>query len=459
MYFWDVMASAIQHSTVERPLWRMSPTQFMREVLEVRPWKGQRKINQLVAEGHKRISVYTGHGVGKTLDAAALVCWAVGCADPPYTVVTTAPTFRQVRDQLWREVNRLWTSSDRLRALGECLTTRLECAAGHYAVGFSTKEPGRFQGIHAPRILFIVDEANALPEPIWEAIDACMVNRSAQVLSVGNPIVPYGHFFRDKDRLGVKLLTISSREHPNVRSGRELIPGAVTQEWIEDFEEEYATRPGAVASRIDGVFPAGSSDSIVSRDLFRASMHVVPRTMWPSVLGVDVARYGTNFTTSARQTGQLLVGIDSWDRASIVETADRVEKDWRQSPTDWIVVDDDGVGGGVTDVLESRGLPVVPFHNGGKADAPAKYANCATEAWWSVREGLESSILATKEMDYELELQLTTRDYETRPNGQLKLEKKEKYTKRTGFASPDRADAWAMAYWMVTRAWRGVRAA
>jgi hypothetical protein len=102
---------------------------------------------------------------------------------------------------------------------------------------------------------------------------------------------------------------------------------------------------------------------------------------------------------------------------------------------------------------------VLPFHNGGRADATERYANAATEAWWAVREQLEGGVLAIEEEDPELTLQLTTRDYETLPNGRLRLERKEDYTRRTGLPSPDRADALAMACWAVVRGWRGARAA
>jgi hypothetical protein len=286
-----------------------------------------------------------------------------------------------------------------------------------------------------------------------------MVNRQAQVLSLGNPIVPYGHFFQDLERGGVTTMRVSCHDHPNVRTGRELIPGAVTREWVEAFERDYASRPDAISSRVRGLFPVGGARCIVTRDMVRGALAVRATTTWPTALAVDVARYGDNQTAMVRQHGQAILGLVTWEKASVVETADRVEEEWRRDPTDMVVVDDDGVGGGVTDVLASRGCPVLPFHNGGRADATERYANAATEAWWAVREQLEGGVLAIEEEDPELTLQLTTRDYETLPNGRLRLERKEDYTRRTGLPSPDRADALAMACWAVVRGWRGARAA
>lgn len=448
---WERLASELSASG-SRPRVGMSYAQFCREVLGVHPWKKQREIANAIGRGDRSVYVYAAHGVGKTHCLASIVCWALSCWDPVPVIVSSAPTFRQVRDQLWREIRRMWNSSQSLIARGECLTTSLEVDGG-YAVGFSTNDPGRFQGIHAPRLLFIVDEANAFPEAIWEAIDSCMTGRSVQIAAIGNPIIPYGRFYRGATERGVTTMTIPASLHPNVITGREIIRGAVTREWVADMEDRYKSRPDVIESRVLARFPQSSTHALISRELLQRALSVTPKTWWPSVLGVDVARYGGNYTVVARQRGQLLEDLREWRHTSITHSADRVEAEWKREPTEYVVVDDDGVGGGLTDILLDRGLPVVPFRGGARADEPEKYKNVVTEAWWSVRSALESDMLAFRDIDPELELQLTTRDYEVLPTSQLRLESKDDYSRRTGLTSPDRADALAMACWQVTRVW------
>lgn len=451
MQFLDMLADCLEDAPP--PLVRMGSDEFARRVLGVRLWAGQRRINDAVAAGHRRVYVGTGHGIGKTFDCAHLVCWALATWDPPPVVITSAPTFRQVRDQLWREVRQMWNGSERLAHLAECMTTKVELDETHYAYGFSTNEPARFQGIHAPRLLFVIDEANGFPDKIKEAIDACMTGGGAQLVAIGNCVVPYGWFFRGFGDPSVRTMRISSRRHPNVRAGRELIRGAVTRGWIEEFEAEYASRPEIVASRVDAVFPSSASHGLIDREWLDAARSVEARTRWPVVLSVDVARYGDNLTVMTRQEGQLMARAWEWSKCGIDETARRVAREAREHGADYVVVDDDGVGGGVTDILRSDGMPVVAFHNGGRADRPEVFTSQATEAYWAVRSHLEGRVLAADVSDG-LSLQLTTREYEMRPSGQIKLESKDEYRRRTGLGSPDRADSWAMGVWQVDRAWR-----
>lgn len=434
----------------------MSLTRFCREILGVHPWKKQREIHEAIESGARRIFIKTGHGVGKSFDMACVVCWAMATWVPKPVVITTAPSFRQVKDILWREIRDKWNSNERLRRIGECNITSLSISEKSYAMGMSTNKPVRFQGIHAERLLIIIDEANGFPESIWQSIDSCLSNKQAILVAIGNAIVPYGRFFRGFSDPMVKTISVSSREHPNVRSGREVIPGAVTTTWIEDFTREYESCPQVIQARVDAVFPQSSDNALITRDLILRATTVEAKTLWPSVLAVDVARLGSNLTVVARQNGQKLESLSLWGQKRTTWTTEQIYRMYQEDPTDFVVVDDDGVGGGVTDQLIERGVPVVAFHNGGVPDNQEKFRNCASEAYWSVREGLEAETLAADTLDEDLVLQMTTRDYSVLPTSQILLEPKDKYTRRTGLPSPDKADAWSMAFWQVNRHWRSV---
>ena len=121
-----------------------------------------------------------------------------------------------------------------------------------------------------------------------------------------------------------------------------------------------------------------------------------------------------------------------------------------------IHVDDDGVGGGVTDRLrevikEKRlRLSVVDCHNGGKANDSDHYANWVTEKYFGLKERfVEGDIVLPK--DDELTAQLSTRKYSINSRGQLIIEDKASYKKRIG-RSPDRADALILAFSSNARA-------
>jgi len=459
----DELAAGIEAHYQRQALSSLSFSRFAREVLGIRLWKQQRELGRLIDAGYRRIAGKWGHGTGKTLAGAVAVCRWLACGGPGTVVVTSAPTNRQVEEVLWREVRRLWSGSPLLRGLAVPLQRKIEIDTNWAAYGFATNEPQRFQGWHAPRLRFLIDEANAFPEFLFTSIDSCIAGGDAQLVLLGNAIVPCGYFYRcfgDRDpdpeqprTAGTAKLTVSARAHPNVRTGRHLIPGAVSLTWVRDFEERYGSAPDVVKARIDAEFPDSMEDGLVPLAWLRAAREVQPRTLRPVVYGLDVARFGSNLSVLTRLEGQRLAWQKCWAKASTTLTADRVRAIFASDGADRIVVDDDGVGGGVTDQLRAYGLPVEAFHAGQPATQPDRFANRITEAWWCVREGFEHGLWAIDQPEGELELQLASRRYSLTPRQTLRLEPKDEFTQRTGMASPDRADSFALAAWQTLVDW------
>src|SRR4051812_10889301 len=79
------------------------PVAFVREQLGVEPDPWQAELMTAVASGERRISVRSGHGVGKSSCASWLCIWHVMFRFPQKTVIT-APTSSQLFDALFSEV-------------------------------------------------------------------------------------------------------------------------------------------------------------------------------------------------------------------------------------------------------------------------------------------------------------------------------------------------------------------
>jgi phage terminase large subunit len=116
---------------------------------------------------------------------------------------------------------------------------------------------------------------------------------------------------------------------------------------------------------------------------------------------------------------------------------------------DRIVVDDVGVGGGVTDRLRESppknkrgGISIVAFNGGAAARQPRKYANAISEAWLELAEEFIRGKISI-ENDPALISQLSSRRRIIQGDRTLRLETKNSYKSRTGI-SPDNADALAM---------------
>ena len=98
---------------------------FAGEVLGVRLWSKQREVLEALAR-ERRVAVKSGNGLGKDFTAAVAVLWYLYRHNPGI-VLSTAPTFRQVRHVLWRQIRRLHRGASDLLG-GTLLDTRWELA-------------------------------------------------------------------------------------------------------------------------------------------------------------------------------------------------------------------------------------------------------------------------------------------------------------------------------------------
>ena len=90
-------------------------------MLSVSLWEKQEEVLAALPD-NQRVAVKSGNGLGKGFSAAVAVLWYLHCHDPAI-VLSTAPTFRQVRHILWRQIRRLYRSNRGILA-GKMLDTR-----------------------------------------------------------------------------------------------------------------------------------------------------------------------------------------------------------------------------------------------------------------------------------------------------------------------------------------------
>jgi phage terminase large subunit len=190
------------------------PVTFSRLLLGQNPWRLQREI--LTSAARNRLTaVKSCHAAGKTRNSALLALWAL-CRWKESLVITTAPTFRQVK-VMWGEIAEARRNS-RI-AFPEPTATELKLADKRYAVGLSTNDPNKFQSYHASHVLIIADEAQGILNAIWEAVEGIRAGGDVRVLMQGNPTVTGGHY-QDafgRNRAIWKTFTISAFDTPNLQ--------------------------------------------------------------------------------------------------------------------------------------------------------------------------------------------------------------------------------------------------
>ena len=261
----------------------LPPVAFARYVLRVRLWHKQAEILDALPH-HHRIAVKSGNGLGKGFTAAIAVLWFLHTHNPAI-VLTTAPTFRQVRHILWRQIHTLHRRNPQTLG-GQLLHTRWELAQDRYALGLSADHPDQFQGFHSPNLLLIVDEAEGVPDPIYDAITAITTTAHAQLLLLGNPTTNSGAFRRafHQERHTYKTITISALDSPNLTANHPIIPGLVTPQWVQERQQIWGINNPLYQSRVLGQFPDQTPDTLIPLSLLEAAIyhqyipdtHVIP---------------------------------------------------------------------------------------------------------------------------------------------------------------------------------------
>ncbi len=421
-------------------LGRYDPEWFIKRVLNIEYLTPQQIEICESVRLNRRTACPAGHGVGKTFFAACVVLWFLLC-HPGSKILTTAPTWFQVENLLWREIRTILAAS-RIGGLFSPNLTALNIADNWFAIGLSTDEPTRFQGIHARFVLIVFDEATGVAKAIWEASEGVAVGVNDRFLAIGNPTDPTSEFKRVCNSNLWNVVRLSAEDHPNVLQGAEIIPGAVTREWIEERLIEYGGRETALyRSRVLGLFPEQGDDMLISlADVERAQTRWQKPLGIPVAVGCDVARYGSDETILIDLFVNGNVGEpQSFRGQNTMETAGRLKSSIALKKA----VDDSGVGGGVTDRLQEQSVSVLAYNAGGSPFDKERFLNKRAESWWLIREKLQKNELDLPP-DNKLAADLTNIKYKYTSKGQIQLEAKDDLKKRLG-RSPDRGDALAIA--------------
>lgn len=219
--------------------------------------------------------------------------------------------------------------------------------------------------------------------------------------------------------------------------------GLFPDELREEMEADKRTSLDLYAHVWLGEPLAQSDTAILSRS---AVLEAMQRTVDPEgavEVGVDVARMGDDRTVFKMRKGHKEIATKTYTKLRTTEVCDKLELFVDYDKDVLLKIDDTGVGGGVTDEMYARGYSVLPINFGSKAYDPDKYPNLISEAWFYLASIIDKIQL---EMDTDLLMELTTRQWKMDSKGRRAVEGKADYKKR-GFRSPDNADALIMCFY------------
>lgn len=401
------------------------------------------------------LAISSGRGIGKSALLSMLDLWVMSCWVGSTTIVT-ANTETQLRSRTMAElgkwsamaINRHWfeKSSMSLRPakwFADLVETQLRMDVQYYycdAQSWSSENPDAFAGAHSQIGMMVqFDEASGIADPIWQVTEGFFTDMAPLRLwlAISNPRRNTGRFFDafNKDRNFWECSNVDSREVEGVDA-------AVYQRIADKYGEDSDT----TRIEVKGQFPRTGSNQFIGREIVQDATDrgVVPDDGAPLLMGIDVARFGSDSSVFYFRRGRdartikpmRFRGKDTMDLAA--EAATAIE---RLKP-DAVMIDGGGVGGGVVDRLRMIGYRVIEVQSGEKARDSDRFLNRRAEMWSDMRDWLMHGCITD---DQSLIDDLTGPEYGIHLNGCIKLESKDSMKKR-GLSSPDDADALALTF-------------
>lgn len=169
-------------------------------------------------------------------------------------------------------------------------------------------------------------------------------------------------------------------------------------------------------------------------------------------ISADIARYGSDKMVILVWSGFRVIEIFTLDKSSITETAEAIKSlmNKHRVPLSNVIADEDGVGGGVVDIVRCKG-----FVNNSKAlkeeNNNVEYQNLKTQCYYKLAELIQSNKLFIDCNNADIqdvitkELEQVKRD-KIDQDGKLRILPKEKVKELIGH-SPDYSDALAMRFY------------
>jgi len=428
-------------------LYKHNPVLFVKEVLNTEPDIWQVEFLNSIAAGNRRISVRSGHGVGKSTAASWAMIWYLFLRFP-VKVVVTAPTSSQLYDALFAEVKRwvkvlppmlaeqLDVKQDRIEVIGANEEAFISARTSR------AEQPEALQGVHSDNVMLVGDEASGIPEKVFEAASGSMSGHNAVTLLLGNPVRSSGFFYDTHNRLAGDWVTmkVSCADSPRV-----------SEAYIEEMKARYGEESNAYRIRVLGEFPKSDEDTVIPMELLDLAMNrdVEASPYAPLVWGLDVARFGSDRSALCKRRGNAVTEpIKTWKNLDLMQLTGAVVAEYEilppsERPTE-ILVDSIGLGAGVVDRLRELNLPARGINVSESPAMGTTYRNLKAELWYKAKSWLEARDCRLPK-DELLIAELATVRYSFTSNGKIQIEGKDEIRKR-GLASPDKADAFCLTF-------------
>jgi len=451
-YPWGVKNTPLEHVNGPRKWQAEDLDEISQAIKDNRALKDFGAIPQMM-----RKATVSGRGPGKSALVSWLTHW-MQTTQVGSTVIVTANGEPQLRSRTWPEIGKWITlainshwfdyqaTSLRPAAWFKTAVERdLSISTGYYyaqAQLWREEAPDAFAGAHNPLgLMLLMDEASGIPSNIWAVSEGFFTEPDLHRYWFGysNGRRNTGTFFEifndPKAGAAWRKRQLDSRT----------VEG-VDPKVYQGIIDRYGADSDEARVEVYGQFPKQGEKQFIANGLVMAARErpLIPDPFAPLIMGVDIARQGSDATVIRFRQGRdarSIPAIKLYGADNMAVANKCAELITRMNP-DGVCIDA-GNGTGVIDRLREMGYRVTEVWFG-SASSDKQWDDKRTEMYAELRDWLGGGCL---DDDAQLFTDLTAMDYLRVGKGddKIRLESKESLRDR-GFRSPDDGDALALTF-------------
>jgi len=468
-YLSDVVDGALGElrARSRKRVYESDPHAWLSDVLGKRWYSKQEEIVDSFL-GSSRTAVKSANGCGKSAVVADLITWIVAVGEPSETLcIVSAPTLSQIEKVIFAylKVNK-GLAPEIPGRITETLAWKLDGVQGSEFLVFGKRPSDQdivssFQGTRKRNTFVFLDEAGGLPQDMFTAAEAVATGAGSRILAIGNPDrrgTEFHRIFTDP-RLSQdwSLHTISAFDLPTFTGEvvysdevkqEGLLSGLTSVDWVEHKKRAWGEDSARYKAKVLGEFPDEADNTFFAQNVLDVAFEteIVEDDAVRPVLGLDVARFGSDENVLYINRGGRVRRVDSWSKVDLIDTARRVHGHAQRVAASVVNVDVNGVGGGVVDSLvrlDEFGDAVYrvgAINNSSASPDSSRWLNARAWFYDSFREMMASGLIDLDFEDSELREELISQTYKFSPRGSIQMTSKDEM-KRSGVGSPDNLDA------------------
>jgi len=395
-------------------------------------------------EGSRRITVRSGHGIGKSSTLAMLILWYLFCYKDAQ-VPCTAPTSDQIHDILWKEVAK-W-----LKLMPKPVQDKYDWTNGYIRITESPEtwfaraktarkeNPEALAGVHGDHVMYIVDEASGVPEEIFNTAEGALTGENVLVILISNPTRLIGYFYdsHHKDKDNWQALHFSSKDSA-------IVDDEYTKRIISKHGEdsdEYRIRVFGEFPREDTMDDKGYIALYNENDI---RLSEIEEFIGERRMGVDPSGEGDDKTVWVIRDN-FKAKIEATEKvsnpSSIAQKTLTLMQHYKVKAEN-VYLDNFGAGANVAQELALAGQRIKAVNVGDKPQDEDMFLNRRAEGFWRLKQWFRKGGELIDHAGWD---ELMVIRYRKELSGKMKIMGKLEM-KKEGIKSPDHADALMMTF-------------